>query len=89
MSNKINFITRKFQHTKSKEIIDFSSLTKIYLTLHFDEKGWEEQHKSTISIVLGEPASGKTYQFEKFYKDNKDKVYFKQLINIENEENIG
>ncbi|MGE4419629.1 MAG: NACHT domain-containing NTPase [Sulfurimonas sp.] len=89
MSNKINFIPRKFQHTKSKEIIDFSSLTKIYLKLHFDERGWEEEHKSTISIVLGEPASGKTYQFEKFYKDNKDKVYFKQLINIENRENIG
>lgn len=44
--------------------------------------------KSQISIILGEPASGKTYQLEYFGK-NTDNTKFVELMFIEEEEDIS
>ena len=41
-----------------------------------------------ISVILGEPASGKTYQLRQFKKENNEDVHFVNLINIESEQNL-
>lgn len=41
-----------------------------------------------ISVILGEPASGKTYQLRQFKKENNEDVHFLNLINIESEKNL-
>ncbi|RYA22353.1 hypothetical protein CRU96_13500 [Malaciobacter halophilus] len=41
-----------------------------------------------ISVILGEPASGKTYQLRQFKKENNEVVHFVNLINIESEKNL-
>ncbi|MCT7489407.1 hypothetical protein N5T63_10890 [Aliarcobacter cryaerophilus] len=45
-------------------------------------------NKSQISIILGEPASGKTYQL-KYFDEITDNTKFAELMFIENEENIS
>lgn len=88
MNNNINFIPRKFQNITTNEIFDFSDITKIHVSIPLGGTGFESQHRSSISVVLGEPASGKTHQFQ-YYKDkNKDNVFYKALINVEAEETI-
>ena len=44
-------------------------------------------NKSQISIILGEPASGKTYQL-KYFDEHSDSTKFVELISIEDEEDI-
>ncbi len=44
-------------------------------------------NKSQISIILGEPASGKTYQL-KYFDENSDSTKFVELMFIEDEEDI-
>jgi hypothetical protein len=43
--------------------------------------------KSMISIILGEPASGKTYQL-KYFDEHSDSTKFVELMFIEDEEDI-
>lgn len=43
---------------------------------------------NNISVMLGEPASGKTYQLKQFKKRNSEDVHFVELINIESEKNL-
>lgn len=38
--------------------------------------------QNTISVILGEPASGKTFQL-KNYSFGKENILFKELVNIE------
>lgn len=45
-------------------------------------------NKSQISIILGEPASGKTYQL-KYFDENSDSTKFVELMSIEDEEDIS
>jgi hypothetical protein len=65
------FIPRKFKNTETNEIVDFEHIVQ----------------DSNISIILGEPASGKTYQLKEYSKQT-DIAYFVELINIEDEEKI-
>ncbi len=43
---------------------------------------------NNISVILGEPASGKTKQLKQFEKENSDDAYFVELVNIESENNL-
>lgn len=86
--NSIDFIPRKFQNIETYEIVDFLDVIKIHVKLPLGGTGFEKQHLSTISVVLGEPASGKTHQFQHYKENNKDNVFYKALINIEDEETI-
>lgn len=38
---------------------------------------------NNISIILGEPASGKTHQLKHFEQQSSEEVYFEQLINLD------
>ncbi|TQV61937.1 MAG: hypothetical protein FNT15_08375, partial [Sulfurovum sp.] len=42
---------------------------------------------NNISVILGEPASGKTEQLKQFEKENSD-AHFVELVNIESENNL-
>lgn len=88
MNNKINFIPRKFQNISSHEIVKFNELVKTHIQLPLGSIGFEKEHLSNISVVLGEPASGKTYQLEHYKNQNENNVYYKALINIEDKETI-
>lgn len=44
--------------------------------------------KNNISVILGEPASGKTEQLKQFEKENSDDAHFVELVNIESENNF-
>ena len=65
-----NFIPRKFKNIETNETVTFQTII----------------NNSRISIILGEPASGKTYQLKEYAE--KDFSYFVELINIENEDDI-
>lgn len=43
---------------------------------------------NNISVILGEPASGKTEQLKQFEKENSDDAHFVELVNIESENNF-
>ena len=45
-----NFIPRKFKNIESNDIVDFDTLVQ----------------NNSISVILGEPASGKTYQLKEY-----------------------
>ncbi|MEZ4694149.1 MAG: hypothetical protein R2837_09215 [Aliarcobacter sp.] len=49
---------------------------------------FENLLKNNISVILGEPASGKTKQLKQFEKENSDDVHFVELVNIETESNL-
>ena len=53
----------------------------------FSYKFDEIINKSQISVILGEPASGKTYQL-KYFDENSDNTKFVELMSIEDEEDI-
>jgi hypothetical protein len=69
--NNDSFIPRKFKNIETNEIVDFEAVVK----------------SSDISVILGEPASGKTYQLKE-YEKNSDSNYFIELINIEDEDEV-
>jgi len=69
--NQNNFISRKFKNEKSTNSISFDKVID----------------NSTISIVLGEPASGKTYQLENYSYSNRNTL-FVELITIDDEDDI-
>jgi len=66
------YIKRKFRNTETNE-----ECTEDCLTLP----------NSMITVLLGEPASGKTYQLKKIAKDN-SKSYFIELVNLLEDEVI-
>ncbi|CAA6814519.1 MAG: Unknown protein [uncultured Sulfurovum sp.] len=66
-----NFISRKFKNEKTNQCIGFNEVIE----------------NSNISIVLGEPASGKTYQFETYKKQNPNSI-FVELMFIDEEDDI-
>jgi hypothetical protein len=79
MNNKINFIPRKFQNISSHEIVKFNELIETQIDVPFGPTIFTKQDISTISIILGEPASGKTYQLEHYKNQNENNVYYKAL----------
>ena len=52
----MKFIPRKFKNIESNEIVTFDVLIK----------------NSSISVILGEPASGKTYQLKEYAQNNQN-----------------
>ncbi|MDX4026740.1 hypothetical protein Q6A73_09000, partial [Aliarcobacter skirrowii] len=44
--------------------------------------------KNNISVILGEPASGKTEQLKQFKEEHGEEVHFVELVNIETENNL-
>jgi len=62
-----NFIERKFKNIKTDEISDFTTIV----------------NNENISIILGEPASGKTYQLKEYSNQHKDSSLFIELVNLE------
>jgi len=66
----IRFIPRKFKNIESNDIVNFEEIVE----------------SSNISVILGEPASGKTYQLKEYAK--KEFYYFIELINIEDEDKM-
>jgi len=69
--NQHNFIPRKFKNEKSNNSISFDEVV----------------NNSSISIILGEPASGKTFQLEKFNFSNQNSMFI-ELITIDDEDDI-
>ena len=43
---------------------------------------------NNISVILGEPASGKTEQLKQFEKESSNDAHFVELVNIESENNL-
>jgi len=82
------FIERNFENIKTNEIEVFSNITKIHIQMPQGGTGFKKQHQSTISVILGEPASGKTYQLIEEDKTN-DKSYFVELINLKDDDIIA
>lgn len=66
-----SFIRRTFKDEKTNQTLNFNEVIK----------------NSTISIILGEPASGKTYQLEK-YKNQNSNSTFVELMFIDDEKAI-
>jgi hypothetical protein len=56
-----NFIPRKFKNIESNDIVDFEEVV----------------NSSNISVILGEPASGKTYQLKEYTQNNKNSILLK------------
>lgn len=53
-----------------------------------ENKLFEDLLSNNISVILGEPASGKTYQLRHFKKENSEDAHFVALVNIESEKNL-
>jgi DNA transposition AAA+ family ATPase len=68
-----NFIPRKFKNIETNEIVDFEAVVK----------------SSNISVILGEPASGKTFQLKNYKENNENSEIFllKLLSKYENIKN--
>ncbi len=71
-----NFIKRKFRNLLTNDNADFSDISKIHMKMPLGGSGFENIHQSTIAIVLGEPASGKTYQLKEHDKQNPKSQFF-------------
>lgn len=56
-----NFVKRKFRNLLTDDNIDFDDISK---------------NHTTIAIILGEPASGKTYQLKEYDKQNPESQFF-------------
>lgn len=63
-----SFIPRKFKNLKTNETVDFEQVVQ----------------NSKISVILGEPASGKTYQLKIYNKKNKDISFILKSRHINN-----
>lgn len=67
-----NFIKRKFKNLLTNDIVDFSSISKVHMKMPLGGTGFENVHQSIIAIILGEPATGKTYQLREYNKQNQE-----------------
>jgi len=68
----IRFISRKFKNIESSDIVNFEEIVE----------------SSNISVILGEPASGKTYQFQEYAKTN-EYTHFIPLITLKEDDTIS
>jgi hypothetical protein len=66
------FIPRKFKNTETNEIVDFEAVIK----------------SSNISVILGEPASGKTYQLREYVNKN-EHTHFVPLIVLKEDDSVS
>ena len=64
----MKFIPRKFKNIESNDIVDFEEVV----------------NSSNISVILGEPASGKTYQLKEYTQNNKNSILLKSRYVIKN-----
>ncbi len=71
-----NFIKRQFRNINTQEIITLGGT------------GFEKQHQSNIAVILGEPASGKTYQLKEYAKSNLN-AQFVELITLKDTDTIN
>ena len=46
-------------------------------------------HNNSLSVILGEPASGKTEQLQEYKKLNSENCEFIELLDIENKDDIS
>jgi len=58
------FIPRKFKNIESNHILDFHTLV----------------HNSSISVILGEPASGKTFQLKEYSQNKNSKLFLLKML---------
>jgi len=82
-----NFIQRRFENIKTNEIETFYDVKKTHIQVSRGGEGFDKQHQSTIAVILGEPASGKTYQLREENKNNPNS-YFIELINLKDDDII-
>lgn len=75
ISNKLTFL--------QKDDYMNNFITRTFLDSTGLSFSFEDVMKNNISVVLGEPASGKTYQFKQYQKENKDTVIKIDLVNID------
>lgn len=83
----INFIPRIYQNIYTNEKEEFTQLIKFHIKLLPGGVGYENMHYSNIAIILGEPASGKTYQL-KDYNRKDSNSYFIELVNLKDNDII-
>jgi hypothetical protein len=84
----INFIPRQFENIETKNKIEFNDIVKIHIQMPLGGYGFEKQHQSNIAIILGEPASGKTYQLREYANKN-EHTHFVPLIALKENDNIS
>lgn len=78
-----NFIKRQFKNIETKQIISFDNID-----ISLGNTGFEKQHQSNIAVILGEPASGKTYQLKEYAKNNSN-AQFVELITLNDTDTIN
>jgi len=70
--NQNNFIPRKFKNIETNEIVDFEEVV----------------NSSNISVILGEPASGKTFQLKEYSKNKNSKLFLLKMLSEYNKKVI-
>jgi len=83
-----SFIPRQYKNTKTNEKIIFDKLAKLHTEMILNADGIEEEWQSNIAIILGEPASGKTYQLKE-YADKNQHTHFVPLIALKENDSIS
>lgn len=86
---RANLIDPKLEQSQFEEKQYF--IKRKFETQNIQEKQTVEFENilvNNISVILGEPASGKTKQLKQFEKENSDDVHFVELVNIETESNL-
>ena len=68
---------------------DFIKRTYIDETLHVKHDFESIVQNNSLSVILGEPASGKTEQLQEYKKLNPENCEFIELLDIENEDDIS
>ena len=68
---------------------DFIKRTYIDETLHVKHDFESIVQNNSLSVILGEPASGKTEQLQEYKKLNSQNCEFIELLDIENEDDIS
>lgn len=82
------FISRLFKNIETNKKIEFNDIVKIHIQIPLGRSGFEKQHQSNIAIILGEPASGKTYQLREYAKKNQY-THFVPLLALKENDGIS
>ncbi len=82
------FISRLFKNIETNKKIEFNDIVKIHIQMPLGGSGFEKQHQSNIAIILGEPASGKTYQLREYAEKNQY-THFISLITLKENDSIS
>jgi len=83
-----NFIPRQFKNIETKNKIEFNDIVKTHIQIPLGGSDFEKEYPSNISIILGEPASGKTYQLKE-YADKNQYTHFVPLIALKENDSIS